>query len=423
MAPVPIARVLRIAATVAAGVARYEGLRLRERLGRTPTADEWEQAHDRTAAALHDLGVRLAGLFVKVCQVVGARADVFPAPFIRRLGRFHDRVPPRPFATLRPAIERELGQPLDAVFASVDETPLAAASLAQVHRATLRDGSVVAVKVQYPDIELLARIDLASLRRTIRLVARLEPRFDLRSIVEEIASFVWLELDFAREADSTERVRAAFADDPTVRVPRVYRALSTPRLLVLEYLDGIKVTDLDRLRPAGVDLAEVAARVGRLYGRMIFEQGFFHGDPHPGNLLVLPGTVIGLLDFGLAKELPAGFAASIATMLARGLAGDGPGALAAARVAGFEISDDDPSASAALPLMVLALMGQQAGDVDVADLLARMPVAHVPRDFGLIARVMLLLNGLSHTLAPGERLIQRALMERISPAAAAGASE
>jgi len=311
---VPIARVLQITATVAAGVARYERLRLRERLGWTPTADDWEQAHDRTAAALHDLGVRLAGLFVKVCQVVGARADVFPAPFIRRLGRFHDRVPPRPFATLRPAIEQELRRPLDAVFASVDETPLAAASLAQVHRATLRDGSVVAVKVQYPDIELLARIDLASLRRTIRLVARLEPRFDLRSIVEEVAAFVALELDFAREADSTERVRAAFRDDPTVRVPRVYRELSTPRLLVLEYLDGIKVTDLDRLRAAGVDLREVAARIGRLYARMIFEHGFFHGDPHPGNLLVLPGTVIGLLDFGLAKELPAGFATSIATI-------------------------------------------------------------------------------------------------------------
>jgi ubiquinone biosynthesis protein len=407
---VPIARVLRIAATVAAGVARYERLRLRERIGQPPTAEEWERAHDRTALALHDLGVRLAGLFVKVCQVVGARADVFPAPFVRRLGRFHDRVPPRPFATLRPAIERELGRPLAAVFAHVDETPLAAASLAQVHRATLRDGSSVVVKVQYPDIARLAQIDLASLRRTIRLVAWLEPAFDLRSIVEEIAYFVALELDFAREADSTERVRAACAGDATVRIPHVYCELSTPRLLVLEYLDGIKVTDLERLRAAGVDLGEVATRVGRLYGRMIFEQGFFHGDPHPGNLLVLPGTVIGLLDFGLAKELPAGFGAAVADMLVRGLAGDGPGALAAARAAGFEIRDDD---AAALPPMLLALMGEQNEDVELAGLLARTPVARVPRDFGLIARVMLLLNGLSHTLAPGQRLIQRALMETL----------
>src|SRR6185312_1241693 len=122
------------------------------------------------------------------------------------------------------------------------------------------------------------------------------------------------------------------------------------------YLEGIKVTDLERLAAAGHDLAEVARRIGRVYARMIFEQGFFQADPHPGNLLVLPGTVIGLLDFGLAKELPPGFGAAVAEMLTRGLAGDVPGAVAAARRAGFDIRDDQATA---LPALLLVLLGDR----------------------------------------------------------------
>src|SRR6185295_13831907 len=173
LAALPAYRVLRIAGTVAAALRRYEWLRLRGRMGMPASAADWEEAHDRTAAALHDLGIELAGLFVKVCQVVGARADVFPAPFIRRLGRFHDRVPPRPWSELRPHVEHELGRPLGEVFAYVDETPLAAASLAQVHRATLHDGTAVVVKIQYPEVAHLARVDLASLRLVARLAGSL----------------------------------------------------------------------------------------------------------------------------------------------------------------------------------------------------------------------------------------------------------
>src|SRR4029450_6770732 len=128
------------------------------------------------------------------------------------------------------------------------------------------------------------------------------------------------------------------------------------KLLVLEYLDGIKVTDLDHVRAAGHDPVEVGRRIGRIYARMIFEHGFFQGYPHPGNLLVLPGTVIGLLDFGLAKELPPGFGPAVAEMLTRGLAGDVPGAVAAARRAGFEVRDDQATA---LPALVLALLGDR----------------------------------------------------------------
>jgi len=404
-------RVLRIAGVAVPAILTYRWLELRGRLGRPAPPETWERVHDRVARGLHDLGIHLAGLFVKLCQVVGARADVFPEPFVRRLGRFHDAVPPRSFGEMRTQIERELGRPLGEVFAQVDATPLAAASLAQVHRATLRDGTPVAVKVQYAEIARLARVDLACLRLVARIAGRVSRSFDLRSIIDEIAELVGLELDFAREADATVRIGAALADDPTVRVPHVHRQLATGKLLVLEYLDGIKVTDLDRLRAAGHDLGEVARRIGRLYARMIFEQGFFQGDPHPGNLLVMPGTVIGLLDFGLAKELPPGFGPAVAELVTRGLAGDVPGAVAAARRAGFEVRDDQATA---LPALVLVMLGDRDEQANALQLIQDTPITRVPSHFGLIMRVILLLNGLSHRLAPGQLLIQRALVEALA---------
>src|SRR5690606_5219350 len=155
------------------------------------------------------------------------------------------------------------------------------------HRAVLRDGEPVAVKVQYAEIEQLARIDLACLRLFARLAAKLVRGFDPVPLVDELAEMVALELDFAREARSTERLRTLLADDDTVRLPRVHHELSTDKLLVLEFIEGTRIADLDALRARGHDLARVAERVGRIYARMIFEHGFFQGDPHPGNLLVL----------------------------------------------------------------------------------------------------------------------------------------
>jgi ubiquinone biosynthesis protein len=409
----PPYRVGRIVSFAAGTVGRYEWLERRGRLGVRPgTQAEWDAVHEHRAQALHDLAVDLCGLMIKLAQVVGARADVFPAPYIRLLGRFHDRVPPRPFHTLQAHVERELGRPIGEVFAHIDEQPLAAASLAQVHRATLLDGTPVAVKIQYPEIARLTRVDLGALRRVVRFVSRIERRIDFRTLVEELAKLLSLELDFAREADSTERVAAAFAGDARVRVPRVHREHSTGKLLVLEYLEGIKITDLDRLRAKGYDLPTVAERVAQIYCAMIFGQGFFHGDPHPGNLLVMPGHTIGLLDFGLATSLPEGFAAAIATMLVKSLAGDGDGILAAARAAGFEIRDADRSQ---LPALVRSLLGQYSAETSFADLLMRNPLVKIPPHFTLIGRVLVLLSGLSHVLAPGEMLIQRALTEALLP--------
>ncbi|NNL66933.1 MAG: AarF/ABC1/UbiB kinase family protein, partial [Myxococcales bacterium] len=174
---------------------------LRAWLGRPADAAAWQAVHERAAARVDRMVAHLGGIPVKFAQIAGARGDLFPEPFVRRLRRYHDAATPHPLAALRPALEEALGEPLEAVFASFDETPLAAASIAQVHRARLRDGSEVAVKIQYPEIARIAPVDLSTARAMSHLVSWLSGS-DFRGFVREITRFVALELDFPREADS-----------------------------------------------------------------------------------------------------------------------------------------------------------------------------------------------------------------------------
>lgn len=254
-------RFLRAGLTLIAAVLRYLSLRVRRWIpGLRPTERSWEKAHGKTGRAIYRLATRMGGGFVKLGQVVGARADVMPPALIGPLRGLHDQVPPRPFHTLRAHVEHELKRPIGEVFAEVNEEPIAAASLAQVHAARLRTGERVVIKIQYPEARRLFPVDLGSMRRAVRAVRWLA-RIDLRPLADELRNQVCLELEFDREADSTERIREAFAGDPTIRIPQVHRALSSDRLLVLEFLEGTPLTDLDALRARGVDLRRVAESV------------------------------------------------------------------------------------------------------------------------------------------------------------------
>jgi len=410
-------RLLRIGLALAWVLPRYWVLMARERWGAAPPEAAWERAHAVAARQIHRLALALEGGLIKAAQIGGARADLLPKPFIDELSRFHDDVPPRPLAALAPLVEAELGAPLDAIFASVDPRALGAASLAQVHRARLRDGADVVIKIQYPEARRIIPLDLAMLRRVAALIQRMQDSIDVRSLVGEITRFVELELDFRREAESTVRLGAILAARDDVRVPRIHAEYSRDRVLVMEYLDGIQVSRTDALRAAGHQPSDVARRVGALYGAMLFEYGFFHGDPHPGNILVLPDGRIGLLDFGLCKELPANFAALVAQMLVAALIGDSAAALRAAAALSFDIEVVAPDHLRAL---VLSLVGDSDGAADLATVLGATRIRRIPNDFGLVLRTMLLLNGLSHRLAPGRRLIQAELMKHLAAGARAG---
>ncbi len=412
-----VCRIVRASLAILVIALRYALLRLRSRLPLlAPSRERWERAHARTGRQIYRLAARLGGVFVKVGQVLGARADVFPSSFTAPLGKLHDRMPPRRFARLRSFVEAELGRPIEEVFEYVEEKPLAAASLAQVHRARLLTGEQVVLKIQYPETRRLLPVDLRSLRRAVPVVRRLSRGLDLASLADEIAELVALELDFVREADSTERVRAAFSDDPGVCIPRVYRQWSSDRLLVLEYIHGTPIAEVERWSMRGIEPTAVAEKLAALYCTMIFEHRFFHGDPHPGNILVLRDGSVALLDFGLAKALPDGFAQGVASMFVKGMAGDETGAAEAARSIGFAVSADD---AGKFLQVVRMMLGDYGGPDSALELLESRTVERVPGHFTMIVRALVLLNGLSHMLVPKKRIIGAAMARAMMPHVAA----
>lgn len=413
-----IYRLLRSLLAILRIMPRYALLVARGTRRNPPDEASWERVHAAAAAELKQLALSLGGAFTKAAQIGGARADILPQVFIDELSQFHDAVPPRPFESLRPIVERDLGCKLAEAFESVDPEPLAAASLAQVHRARLRGGEEVVIKIQYPEIRRLIPLDLSMLRLAARMATMIQRRIDLRSILDEVTRFIELELDFRREVESIERLGEVLHNWPDVRVPRAHPKYCGDNVIVLEYLEGIQITHVEQLVAAGHKLPEVARKIGALYGAMIFELGFFHGDPHPGNLLVLPDGRIGLLDFGLCKELPKGFARRVAQMMISAMVGDSEGALEAAGELGFDTSALRPDH---LRSLMLAMIGDSDTDEGLLEILDESRIRKIPADFALVIRTLILLNGLSHRLAPKRRLIQAELVQHLAAGAALSA--
>jgi ubiquinone biosynthesis protein len=256
----------------------------------------------RLRMALEELGPT----FVKLGQVLSTRPDLLPPAYIAELARLQDTVPPAPWEPVRAQLEAELGAPVEEVFATLDPEPIAAASLAQVHAATLPDGAEVVVKVQRPDIEATINVDLDILADVARLLQTRTPLgelYDLPGIVEEFAATLRAELDFYREGHNADRFRANFADEPYLYIPKVYWEYTTRRVLVMERIRGIKIDDIAALDAAGYDRYRIGLHAARMVIKEVLEDGFFHADPHPGNFFVMPGEVIGAMDFGMVGYL------------------------------------------------------------------------------------------------------------------------
>ncbi|HON60100.1 MAG TPA: AarF/UbiB family protein [Smithella sp.] len=258
------------------------------------------------AERLRLLVEELGPTFVKFAQILSTRPDILPADVIAEFEKLQDEVPPYPYAQAREIIESELGDRVENLFSSMEETPLASASVAQVHRAVLHDGEVVAVKVQRPGIRKIIEVDLEIMLHLATLMEKNIEEVALQKptrIIEEFARTLERELDFTLEAANMERVAAQFVNDRTIYIPKVYSEYSGARVLTMEFIDGIKVSDLEKLREAGMDLKVITARGADFVMKQVFEFGFFHADPHPGNIFVLPGNVICPIDFGMTGSV------------------------------------------------------------------------------------------------------------------------
>ena len=257
---------------------------------------------ERMRLAAEELGPT----FVKMGQILSLRPDIIPPDIAAELQKLQDRVAPIPFKEIEEVVHSELEKEPDEVFTEVIEEPLAAASIAQVHRATLRNGKSVVLKVQRPGITATIDVDLeilADLAQIIYKHAQGILNQNPVSIVEEFDRSIHRELDFLQEGHNIQRFGRMFADDPTVFIPAFYPEVSSPRLLVMDYVEGIKSSSLDEIAQAGLDCVIIAKRGANLILRQIFEFGFFHADPHPGNILVIDDNVIAPLDYGMVGYL------------------------------------------------------------------------------------------------------------------------
>ena len=399
--------VVWLAASVYAG---YKGIQLWTRFIDDSGKTELYRRQDlRAAKALNATALRLEGLLIKACQFIATRADVLPDEWVSTLSGLHDRVPPRPFDLIREQIERELRRPLNTVYAEFDPTPLASASLAQVHQARLHDGRRCAVKVQYPGIDGIVRADLRNMMFVLQILALLERDFDYRVLTREALKYVPMELDFIHEAENATTMRRNFAGDPDVVVPEAYPEFTTRRVFTMELVDGIKITDIEGLERAGIDKHRVAQKLVEIFCDQVLRDGFFHADPHPGNILVQPGPKLVLLDFGLAKDFPPAFRDGIVRLTFSILMANRDGIVAAFHELGFRTRNGNPDTLLAFADLFLGSTVKAKKAYADKDLIEQFseemprairanPVVEVPGDVLLVGRMMGLLSGLGKSL-------------------------
>jgi len=392
-------------------------------LGNAWAASHVGEVHLRNARRVERTIIELRGLFIKVGQLLSIMANFLPAQFRSGLEALQDQVPPSPYREIAARIEEELGKPLEAVFARFVEAPIASASLGQVHEAWLEDGSHVAVKVQHRDIDEIVRLDLKTIRRILAIVTFFVPVQGMDAYYHQIKSMISEELDFLREARNIRRIAGHFVEHPAVRFPVPVDELCTRRVMVTSFVGGAKVGDLAALDAMGVDRKALARRIVQVFCQQIFVDGVYHADPHPGNMLVGAEGELILLDFGAVGELSTQMREGIPEFLEAVIRRDTEAIIKALRKMGFLARGAEVDVSEKVieffhqrfqeevKLESFNLkdikLDPQKGLESLIDL-RKMNIGlkeisgsfHVPRDFVLLERTILLLTGVCTQLDP-----------------------
>jgi predicted unusual protein kinase regulating ubiquinone biosynthesis (AarF/ABC1/UbiB family) len=370
-------------------------------------------------AAFRETALELGVLMIKLGQFLSSRVDLLPEKAVAELSALQDEVPPAPFAHVVSVIESELGKPIEEVFSMLERKCTAAASLGQVHKAILAStGETVAVKIQRPNIDQLVRMDLSTLKFVLWIITRfveVNGYIDLMGIYHEFKRTIYEEIDYVREAANARRFKEIFKDDPLIYIPRVYDQYVSRRVLVLEWIDGIKINDYAALDAAGINRLEVAKRTVCAYFYQFFEAGFFHADPHPGNIFVKKGStgdgpLVAFVDFGMVGSLTKNMKRFMKDAFLAFIARDSRSLVNALSQLGFiDKGANLASIERAISLMIERYYGMTLGEVseleipemvqDVAYLLYGQPF-QIPAQFAFTGRAVGTLVGVSTGLSP-----------------------
>ncbi len=362
-------------------------------------------------ALLREKLIRLGPTFIKTGQALATRADLLPVEYIQELAKLQDEVPPFPTAQAREIIESELSAQIDDIFEDFGDPPIAAASLGQVHRARLRTGQVVAIKVQRPGIHDHIEFDIAVLRRIARRLERypnLVRGVDWQGTLDAFHTTIHEEMDYEQEARNAEVFRTNFAKWKDVYVPKIYPVFSTQRLIVMEFIDGLKVTDTEELRAEGKDPHEIVKTLAKTYLKQLLEDGFFHADPHPGNLRVMADGRLAFFDFGMVGRLDMKLQSNLINAFFHVVERDVHGLVNDMVRLGFiELSPEDESRfKPIIEGLFNRYLGIRLGDVNFKELMFDM--AHViyefpfkiPASFTYIVRAVMTLEGIGTQVDP-----------------------
>lgn len=375
--------------------------------------------------AFRKTAVKLGVLMIKLGQFLSSRADLLPERALAALSSLQDEVPAASFSHVVSVIETDLGKPVAQLFSVLEPEATAAASLGQVHKAILAaTGEAVAVKVQRPNIDQLVRMDLSTLKFVIWVINRFVDTgqfIDLMGVYREFKRTVYEEIDYIAEAANAKRFKEMFKDDPIIYIPRVYDEYTTRHVLVLEWIDGIKINDYPALEAADIDRLEVAERTVQAYFYQFFQEGFFHADPHPGNIFIQKGTpengpIIAFVDFGMVGSLTKTMKKAIKDLFLGFVARDSRGLVNALNRLGFIGEGANMAAiERGLGLMMEQYYGMTLGEAralhvpevaqDIDNLLYGQPF-HIPAQFAFTGRAVGTLSGVATGLAPEFNLVE-----------------
>jgi predicted unusual protein kinase regulating ubiquinone biosynthesis (AarF/ABC1/UbiB family) len=373
--------------------------------------------HRKNAALIREKSLEMKGVMIKVGQFLSSRKDFLPDEYIEELSELQDQVPPHDFGEIRQRIIDELGSSPEDIFAEFDREPIAAASLGQVHRALLKDGREAAVKVQYPGIEKIIETDIKMFEVLISLMRGKMGWINLRVLHEEFSRIVRGELDYVQEGRNAEKFRLNFSTDKRVVIPQVYWEYSRKKVLTLEFVRGTKISECAAIKASGMDCRMLVNLLAETYSKMIFIHGFFHCDPHPGNIFVGEGPTIVFVDFGMVQAITDSTRRNLRRYANAIVENDTTGIIESLEKLGFLIEGADYRAIAdvtqdlidkyrfSTPEELKALTVDDVGD-EINNIRSVINNFQVPNYFILLGRTIGMLNGMAYRLNPEVNIIE-----------------